>query len=292
MTCTIEKVLSDARLLVNRLREHETEADGLISQGQVLQKRVDAMKHYQEDLNELNEVARHRPRSSLIINLLQENTQIRELQQENKELRQALDEHQSALEMIMTKYRQQVLKLVLAGRLDRKVSSGQKPPATEQEQRIEKICEMAAVMKQAILVDDDAVAREQQLVAQLKLENNTLRELLHIAGGATGQKESADISCQTEDGAEGAEGDSEGADMNSIIDKMFDLNSSIISVKSCSAANEQSPSHSHNQADGSHDQESDLDTSIDSISSGNTTVIECSASEAEDNESSPPDDKD
>ena len=39
---------------------------------------------YQEDLNELNEIARHRPRSALIMNLAQENSQIRELQQENK----------------------------------------------------------------------------------------------------------------------------------------------------------------------------------------------------------------
>ncbi len=39
---------------------------------------------YQEDLNELNEIARHRPRSALIMNLAQENSQIRELQQENR----------------------------------------------------------------------------------------------------------------------------------------------------------------------------------------------------------------
>ena len=36
---------------------------------------------YQEDLNELNEIARHRPRANLIMGLVQENTQIRELQQ-------------------------------------------------------------------------------------------------------------------------------------------------------------------------------------------------------------------
>ena len=73
-------------------------------------------------------MARHRPRSSLIINLLQENTQIRELQQENKELRLALEEHQSALEMIMRKYRQQVFKLVLASKLDKEALKGQNAP--------------------------------------------------------------------------------------------------------------------------------------------------------------------
>ncbi len=53
------------------------------------------------------------------MNLLQENTQIRELQQENKELRMSLEEHQSALELIMSKYREQIFKLVLANRLDK-----------------------------------------------------------------------------------------------------------------------------------------------------------------------------
>lgn len=73
---------------------------------------------YQEDLNELNEIARHRPRSALIMNLAQENTQIRELQAENRELKLALEEHQNAISLIMTKYREQIVKLMLANKLD------------------------------------------------------------------------------------------------------------------------------------------------------------------------------
>ena len=44
MACTIEKVLADARLLVNRLRDHDSQAETLIAQAQTLNKRVDAMK--------------------------------------------------------------------------------------------------------------------------------------------------------------------------------------------------------------------------------------------------------
>ena len=180
MSCTIEKIIADARMLVNRLKDHDSAADSVIGQATVLHKRVEAMKivrrllfskdiqnlsstkrhllvhlsaalygnfsfpvafsreksetvstlysgygtassrlqrtvffslvvsgiqwdydihkilkknifwtnvfvfQYQEDLNELNEIARHRPRSALIMNLAQENSQIRELQQENK----------------------------------------------------------------------------------------------------------------------------------------------------------------------------------------------------------------
>ena len=49
----------------------------------------------------------------------QENSKIRELQQENKELRQSLDEHQSALELIMSKYRLQLDKLAKANSIER-----------------------------------------------------------------------------------------------------------------------------------------------------------------------------
>jgi len=49
----------------------------------------------------------------------QENSQIRELQQENKELRESLEEHQTALELIMSKYREQMTKLLKADQLER-----------------------------------------------------------------------------------------------------------------------------------------------------------------------------
>ena len=50
---------------------------------------------------------------------VQENSQIRELQQENKELRQSLAEHQSALQLIMSKYREQVSKLSRVNQIER-----------------------------------------------------------------------------------------------------------------------------------------------------------------------------
>lgn len=199
MTCTIEKVLTDARMLVNRLKEHDNSAETLIEQAQTLQKRVDAMKQYNDDLNELNEAARHRPRNSLIINLLQENTQIRDLQQENKELRILLEEHQSAIEFIMTKYRKQIIQLMLASKLDNQALYA-KNQSLDLQEKIDKICEMAVVMQQSINIDDKGIAREKQLISQLKLENNTLREILHIATTNNNlcQKDSKDIHTQTE----------------------------------------------------------------------------------------------
>jgi len=49
----------------------------------------------------------------------QENSKIRELQSENLELRQSLADHQSALEVIMTKYREQLANLTRANEVER-----------------------------------------------------------------------------------------------------------------------------------------------------------------------------
>lgn len=44
MACTIEKILTDARTLLERLKDHDNAAESLIDQSTVLHKRVVAMK--------------------------------------------------------------------------------------------------------------------------------------------------------------------------------------------------------------------------------------------------------
>ena len=79
MSCTIEKALAVAKALVERLRDHDDAAESLIEQTTALSKRVEAMKQDQEEIQELNEVARYQPRSTLVMGIQQENRQIREL---------------------------------------------------------------------------------------------------------------------------------------------------------------------------------------------------------------------
>ncbi|KAG8438594.1 hypothetical protein GDO86_004962 [Hymenochirus boettgeri] len=182
MSCTIEKVLSDAKALVERLREHDGLAEALIEQTTTLSKRVEAMKQYQEEVQELNEIARHRPRSALVLGIQQENRQIRELQQENKELRTSLKEHQSALELIMSKYREQMFRLLMASKKDdpgvivKLKEQHSKPMLTH----IEKINEMTVVMKYAIDLDEQQGTKEYDRIAKLEQENQGLREILQI----------------------------------------------------------------------------------------------------------------
>ncbi|XP_069760552.1 FGFR1 oncogene partner 2 homolog [Narcine bancroftii] len=182
MSCTIEKVLADAKALVERLKEHDNAAETLIEQTTALNKRVEAMKQYQENIQELNEVARHRPRSTLVMGIQQENRQIRDLQQENKELRTSLEEHQSALELIMSKYREQMFRLLMASKKDDPVviTSLKEQHSKELQVHVDKINEMATVMRKAIEIDEQRLFKEQERIIQLEFENKGLREVLQI----------------------------------------------------------------------------------------------------------------
>ncbi|XP_063274361.1 suppressor of IKBKE 1 isoform X1 [Prinia subflava] len=187
MSCTIDKILTDARTLLERLKEHDTAAESLIDQSAVLHRRVAAMREAGAGCADQGpgpaaeppDPSRLRPH----VVLAQENTQIRDLQQENRELWVSLEEHQDALELIMSKYRKQMLQL-LEGRKREEaepVLKVHQANSGEIESQIDRICEMGAVMRKAVQVDDEQFFKVQEKLAQLELENKELRELLSIS---------------------------------------------------------------------------------------------------------------
>nr|XP_020636198.1 suppressor of IKBKE 1 isoform X1 [Pogona vitticeps] len=187
MACTIEKILTDAKTLLERLKDHDNAAESLIDQSTMLHKRVVAMKEagtafshkYQEDAAELKDMSKYKPH----ILLSQENTQIRDLQQENRELWISLEEHQDALELIMSKYRKHMLQLMMKRKeVDaQSILKVHQSQSVEIESQIDKICEMGEVMRTAVHVDNDQYCKIQEKLAQLELENKELRKLLSIS---------------------------------------------------------------------------------------------------------------
>ncbi|KAM8974960.1 suppressor of IKBKE 1 [Pelodytes ibericus] len=187
MTCTIDKILKDAKTLLERLKDHDNAAESLIDQSSSLQKRVEAMKEvgtalpdkYQEDLSVLKDPSKYKPH----VLLCQENTQIRDLQQENKELWLSLEEHQYALELIMSKYRRQMLQLMAKKKPapTEPVLEAHENYSAEIESQIDRICAMGEVMKKAVQVDEDQAYNIQERLAQLELENKELREILTVS---------------------------------------------------------------------------------------------------------------
>uniref|UniRef100_A0A673B7T9 Suppressor of IKBKE 1 n=1 Tax=Sphaeramia orbicularis TaxID=375764 RepID=A0A673B7T9_9TELE len=190
MACTLEKVLGDARTLLDRLKEHDTAAEGLIEQSGALSQRVQSMREvgnalpdkHIEDTSVIQELTKCKPH----ILLTQENTQIKDLQQENKELWLSLEEHQYALELIMGRYRKQMLQLMMAKKeLDTKpVLSLHEDHAKEVQSQVERICEMGQVMRKAVQVDDQHYCSVRERLAQLEIENKELRDLLVISRGS------------------------------------------------------------------------------------------------------------
>ncbi|XP_076874536.1 suppressor of IKBKE 1 [Brachyhypopomus gauderio] len=187
MSCSLEKMLCDARTLLERLKEHDTAAEGLIEQSNVLSQRVHSMKEvgnalpdkYPEESTGYQELSKYKPH----VLLTQENTQIKELQQENRELCLSLEEHQYALELIMGRYRKQMLQLMMGRKeLDTKpVLSLHEDHSKEVQCQLERICEMGQVMRRAVQVDDQHYCSVKQRLAQLEIENKELRDLLAIS---------------------------------------------------------------------------------------------------------------
>ncbi|XP_037062841.1 suppressor of IKBKE 1 isoform X2 [Peromyscus maniculatus bairdii] len=134
---------------------------------------------YQEDAPDVKDMSKYKPH----ILLSQENTQIRDLQQENRELWVSLEEHQDALELIMSKYRKQMLQLMVAKKAvdTEPVLKAHQSHSAEIESQIDRICEMGEVMRKAVQVDDNQFCKIQEKLAQLELENKELRELLSIS---------------------------------------------------------------------------------------------------------------
>nr|XP_030147780.3 suppressor of IKBKE 1 isoform X2 [Taeniopygia guttata] len=174
MSCTIDKILTDARTLLERLKDHDTAAESLIDQSAVLHRRVAAMREAGAGCAEQGpgpaaeraDPSRLRPH----VLLAQENTQIRDLQQENRELWVSLEEHQDALELIMSKYRKQMLQL-LEGRKREEaepVLKVHQANSGEIESQIDRICEMGEVMRKAVQVDDEQFFKVQEKLAQLE----------------------------------------------------------------------------------------------------------------------------
>jgi len=173
MSVTVHQILNDAKRLVNQLRDQESTADKVISQTNVLCTNVEAMKEYTGD-----EQVKTVSRPLLFFNVQQkDNKHIMELVQENRELSELLEEHQSALELIMSKYRQQITNLVKSST----EATSHTQSSQELQQLADTICEIAGVMQESVKLDDAFRAQEQEKLSSLMVENKGLRELLQIS---------------------------------------------------------------------------------------------------------------
>lgn len=170
MSITLEQIILDAKRVANRLKDREALGDSLLVETESVNKQIESMRFYNEDIETLNKICRDNSNAKLINMIHQENPHIREMQQENRELRACLEDHQRALEMIMTKYREHTQNLVIKSR----VTIGDFMDTQKNEiiqNQANKIEEMAAVMQKASSVDEENMNKENEHLSQLMTEN-------------------------------------------------------------------------------------------------------------------------
>jgi len=195
----LQVTIEDVRNFSKRMLERENQADNLLSEMKGVFKQVESMKEYCNEMNTLNEiVSNNQSRSALIHSIRQEDRYIMQLSQENKELRIVLEEQQNVVELIMSKYREQVAKLI--GKGQNVNTLHQTILQTKVEGSLERVYEMAMVMKNAALLEEQESQRTAKVIAALDIENKTLRELLKISAtyGSLPPPQKCDANTQTE----------------------------------------------------------------------------------------------
>uniref|UniRef100_A0A182N327 FGFR1 oncogene partner 2 homolog n=1 Tax=Anopheles dirus TaxID=7168 RepID=A0A182N327_9DIPT len=197
MSVTFEQIILDAKRIANRLKDREALGDALLLESESVNKHIESMRQFQDDIDILNKLARDRTNNQLITIIHQENPQIREIQQENRLLKAALEDHQHALEHIMSKYREHTQAKILNTKVNFVEAFTRHHRSADIERRDElirqqtaKIQEMAAVMQRVSQLDEEKLNQEQEVLSKLMTENKGLRELLEISCkyGSGGQK--------------------------------------------------------------------------------------------------------
>ncbi|XP_053669745.1 FGFR1 oncogene partner 2 homolog [Anopheles nili] len=197
MSVTFEQIILDAKRIANRLKDREALGDALLLESESVNKHIESMRQFQDDIDILNKLARDRSNNQLITIIHQENPQIREIQQENRLLKAALEDHQHALEHIMSKYREHTQAKILNTKVNFVEAFTRHHRSADIERRDEmirqqtaKIQEMAAVMQRVSQLDEEKLNQEQEILSKLMTENKGLRELLEISRkyGSGGQK--------------------------------------------------------------------------------------------------------
>lgn len=177
---TVGQIIVDAQRMASRVKDLEVLSGGLLMEAEGNNRHLESMRQFQDDLDSLNRIARDKSNADMVNRINQQNPCIREIRQENRELKACLEDHQRALELIMHKYREHTQNKVLTSQINFKDMYNENLWKIIREQA-DKINEMAAVMQRAASMDDETVHREIEMLTKLKMENQTLRELLQIS---------------------------------------------------------------------------------------------------------------
>ncbi|XP_015781940.1 FGFR1 oncogene partner 2 homolog [Tetranychus urticae] len=177
----INKIVQDAKDLYEKLIEDEETANQLLCKATFLNNAAVTMVEYQDIIDDLDEDSKDNPNPSQTSAIITESRQLNQLQNENAQLKMALEDHQFALELIMSKYRQQVCRFLNYQKCQKMPMIKSSCSTETVHQLSTRIKDMSQVMMDAIEADEDSQVKRDRIISQLKVENDTLRELVKIA---------------------------------------------------------------------------------------------------------------
>ncbi|XP_076751181.1 FGFR1 oncogene partner 2 homolog [Xylocopa sonorina] len=180
MSANFQQIMLDIQKLTVRLLQNENVANHLMFEIKEVCGQITNMKEYQEEVEVIDNETKQKPQIQLNAGMQREIKHLQEMQAENKELKKTLEDYQHALELIMSKYRQQTASLLRLNKTDLALLHNTKY-ANIITNQAEKINEMAAVMKTAVALDEESEMKEKETYISLKEENTTLREIVNIA---------------------------------------------------------------------------------------------------------------
>ncbi|XP_055319766.1 FGFR1 oncogene partner 2 homolog isoform X2 [Sitodiplosis mosellana] len=193
---SLESIIVNAKRLAQRLKSREADADRILAEAE----------EFKDDLDLLNSIARDKSNAQMIHQINQENPQLREMHTENMRLRVSLEDHQRALEHIMSKYREHTQLALNNTKLNfQELFKDETEKSLIIQRQEEKIQEMIAIMQKAATLDDSDfeqnLKKDRENISRLIVENQGLRELLQISqkyGTGTLSNNNAEAGAETE----------------------------------------------------------------------------------------------
>lgn len=177
---SVGQIIMDAQRMASRVKDLDALGTALLEEAENNNRLVESLRQYQDDIESLNRISNNKTNADMVNRIQQQNINSSEILKENRELKIFIEDYERAMELMMQKYREHTVSKVLDSKFSFKELYNERMWQVIREQR-EKINEMAAVMQLAASVDDGVVQRELQTISQLRLENETLRELLQIS---------------------------------------------------------------------------------------------------------------
>ncbi|XP_037828839.1 FGFR1 oncogene partner 2 homolog [Lucilia sericata] len=174
---TVGQIIMDAQRMASRVKELDALSSALLEEAEGNNRFVESLRQFQDDMDSLNRIANNKSNVDMVNRIQQQNANSSEILKENRELKVCIEDYERAMELIMQKYREHTNSKVLESKLNFKEVYNDKLWKIIREQR-EKINEMAAVMQRAANIDDE---HDINVITRLRLENQTLRELLQIS---------------------------------------------------------------------------------------------------------------